>query len=662
MEMEKALEMEKLLALYRAKESIINKISPQICSTIDLEKFLNAVVKEIGKMTGVDRCNLMVYKDFGALKINFEYLKNTEIPSSLNEEIPVNRGFLLSSNYKYKPYVLNDIEKNNVHPMVKLLCERFKTKSLLIVPINFRDELLAVIGLHHSQKVHLWKEEEISFIESLANLIAIAFKYTTMFEEKEKEVEISKMLLSLINDLYMSKEIDGTLKKLLDNLNEIFKSDIGCFGTFSKRENKIVFNIVRQREFSLNSLTLPEEIELNKTPDLLKSLKEGKNILIHTDNSKSLEEKEILRSLSCSSLNLTPIIINKELYGIIILIWYDGHKITLNSKNNIIHSVIKQISIYFEKHRLSNEIKKLQNELKEIKFQKSIAGNKKFYKNLLKKGIKHLEEKNFLLIKGEKGTGKEFFGRLLHNFREDGNPFILVDCKEETSILEKILGYEVIENKNRIKHIPGILETSPHSTIFFKNGEFLKGKIVLDLYNIFRTKKYTFTLSGKKINVENKFLISVERENCEITELFSDHIDIINIPSLNERKNEIPDFIKYFVKEFSKAQKKEVKAITDDYINYLTEKKYEENLDELKEIIKESIERSENNVLNISSILENIPRKEEITIKIKVGTSLKEIEREIIKKILNFYGNDKTKTAKALNIGKKTIYRKIKEE
>ncbi len=654
------LEVEKILSLYKAKEAIINKISPQICSTIDLEKFLEAVVKEIGKMMDVDRCNLMVYKYFGALKINFEYLKEKDLPSSLNEEIPVNRGFLLSSNYKYQPYVLNNIETENVHPMVKILCERFKTKSLLIVPINFRDELLAVIGLHHSKTNHNWNEEEISFIESLANLIAIAFKYTKMFEEKEKEVEISKMLLSLINDLYSSKDIDATMKKLLDNLNEIFNSDIGCFGTFSKREEKIIFNIVRQREFSLNSLTLPEEINLREKPTVVENLKKGKNILIHSENSNNFEEKTFLNNLSCSSLNITPIIMSGELYGVIILIWYDGHKIILEPQNNIIHSVIKQISIYFEKHRLSNEIKKLQNELKEIKFQKSIAGNRQFYRDLLQKGAKALEKNNFLIIEGKEGVGKEFFGKLLHNFTEDGSPFVIVDSKEE-DILEKIFGYEVIENKHTIKHIPGIIETNSNSTIFFKNGEFLQGKVLLHLLNVLKTKEFTFAFSGKKIRVDNKFLISVRDDDSEIINFFGKEVEKIYIPTLEERKDEIPEFIKYFVSEYSETLKKEIKEIKEEYVNYLTNKKFERNIDELKEIIKNSVEKSKNGVLNIYTIDEDMTTDEDITISIKVGTPLKEIEKEIIKKFLSHFKNDKTKTAKALNIGKKTIYRKIKE-
>ncbi len=654
------IELEKLLSLYRAKESIINKISPQICSTIDLENFLNAVVNEVGKMMDVDRCNLMVYKDFGALKINFEYLKNKNLLSSLDEELPVNRGFLLSSSYKFKPYVLNNVETEKTHPMVKILCERFKTKSLLIVPINFKDELLAVIGLHHSEKFHKWEEEEMSFIQSLANLIAIAFKYTKMFVEKEKEVEISRMLLSLINDLYNSKDINLTLKKLLDSLNEIFESDMGCFATFNKGE-KITLNIVRQREFSLNSLTLPEEIDLYKTPEILEQLKKGNTIFVSLDNAHTSEGKKILELLNCNTINLTPIILENKLYGVIFLIWYDGPHISIQSQNEIIHSVIKQISIYFEKHKLSNEIKRLQNQLREIKFQKSIAGNKDLYIKLIEEAIKILERDHFLIIEGEKGSGKEFLARLIHNFKDENGAFVILNCEDEREFEEKLFGYEFIENKNKIRHIPGIIETSQEATIFLKHGEKLSGKNLLNILNIFSVGGYTFSPSGKKIEVKNNFIISVEKEENNNNLPIEKKIKKIWIPSLNERKEEIPQFVSYFVREFSRKMGKEIKEIDDAFIEYLKSIDYPQNIDQLKEIIEKSVEKSTGPVLKLPEE-RNLSRRENITISIPPNISLKEIEEIVIEKFLEFYDGNKTKTAEALKIGKKTIYRKLKEK
>src|SRR6185369_16244409 len=109
--------------MYEARERILNRINPEINTAIDLDKFLQATVNELGKMMAVDRCDVMVLRKGGELKIDFEYRANSSIPSSVGMVIPLDLERVSNSIKLTAPIAINDTLSPGKDPLFRMLAQ-----------------------------------------------------------------------------------------------------------------------------------------------------------------------------------------------------------------------------------------------------------------------------------------------------------------------------------------------------------------------------------------------------------------------------------------------------------------------------------------------------------------------------------------------------------
>jgi len=84
-----SLAFERKAKMHDAREAIVNRLAPNIHSEIDLDKFLSAVVAELGRMMNVDRCDVLQLVRAGELKISHEWRVGDDVPSSLGTSFSV---------------------------------------------------------------------------------------------------------------------------------------------------------------------------------------------------------------------------------------------------------------------------------------------------------------------------------------------------------------------------------------------------------------------------------------------------------------------------------------------------------------------------------------------------------------------------------------------
>ena len=138
----------------------------------------------------------------------------------------------------------------------------------------------------------------------------------------------------------------------------------------------------------------------------------------------------------------------------------------------------------------------------------------------------------------------------------------------------------------------------------------------------------------------------------------------ISLPSLRERKEDIPLLIDFMIKEYAKKLDKDVNEIAPEVIQVLMEYKWSGNIRELQNIIEYTVNMSSSNIITID-LLPNKVKQKEKSIKIidsEEIETLDELERREIIKALNKYKDykkDKEKVAKALGISRATLYRKL---
>ena len=129
----------------------------------------------------------------------------------------------------------------------------------------------------------------------------------------------------------------------------------------------------------------------------------------------------------------------------------------------------------------------------------------------------------------------------------------------------------------------------------------------------------------------------------------------ISLPSLQERKDDIPLLANYFIKQFSLKTNKREPEVSDDFLKSLQQHSWKGNIRELKNVIERCIILADGKLT--SSLLPSDFSMEES------GNlfDLAHIEKVHIKKVLRYTGGNKTEAARLLNIGLTTLYRKIEE-
>src|SRR6476660_10566740 len=105
------LSFERRLRMQEAREAIIDRLARDLPTNIDLERFLNVVVSEIGRMLDADRCDLLQLNDAQELVISHKWRRDKSVPKSLGTKIPFSAELLAQRFDVTKPIRINDISK-----------------------------------------------------------------------------------------------------------------------------------------------------------------------------------------------------------------------------------------------------------------------------------------------------------------------------------------------------------------------------------------------------------------------------------------------------------------------------------------------------------------------------------------------------------------------
>src|SRR3954468_4014150 len=143
---EPALSLERRMKMHKAREGIIDRLARDLPTDIDLERFLNVVVSEIGRMLDVDRCDLLQLGVRDELVISHEWRLDRSVTKSQGTTIPFNTDKLAERFDITKPVRIDDTAKVK-DPTLKFFAKALDTRSLLIIPITLSGRVLGLLGL-----------------------------------------------------------------------------------------------------------------------------------------------------------------------------------------------------------------------------------------------------------------------------------------------------------------------------------------------------------------------------------------------------------------------------------------------------------------------------------------------------------------------------------
>lgn len=292
--------------------------------------------------------------------------------------------------------------------------------------------------------------------------------------------------------------------------------------------------------------------------------------------------------------------------------------------------------------------------------------------------VKRVAETNAtVLINGESGTGKELIARAVHTYskRAEG-PFIAVNCGAiPLSLMEtELFGHEKGAFTDAKEAKAGTFEQANGGTLFLDEIGELPMDAQVKLLRVLEERKIT-RVGGKKVipvdvrivaATNRKLEEEVEKGNFRLDLLYRLNVFTVSIPPLRYRKKDIPALVDFFIAKHNKALNLSVQSITQAAMDRIQAYEWPGNVRDLENAIQSAMILTPDGVIQSEHLPLRVKGYEQIEINPveKDGESIREInaqvEKEIILEALKKHNYNRTLTAEALHISRKTLFNKMK--
>jgi len=315
--------------------------------------------------------------------------------------------------------------------------------------------------------------------------------------------------------------------------------------------------------------------------------------------------------------------------------------------------------------------RRMEEELERKKQFKSIIGSSRSIREVFNMMNKAAPTKASILITGESGVGKELVADAIHDLspRKD-EPLIKVHCAAlSPSLLEsELFGHEKGAFTGAVSQRRGRFELASGGTLFLDEIGEIDQNIQIKLLRVLQEKRFervggehTIEADVRLITATNKDLkAEIEKGAFREDLYFRLNVVNINVPPLRERKDDIPLLIASFIKEFAAENGKKIDGINDKARARLYACEWPGNIRELRNCLESAVVMCQSNIISVGDLPPVFrDADDEGWINIRLGSSMTDCEKVIIRDTLSYCKGNKSKAAETLEIGRKTLLRKL---
>lgn len=272
-----------------------------------------------------------------------------------------------------------------------------------------------------------------------------------------------------------------------------------------------------------------------------------------------------------------------------------------------------------------------------------------------------------VLITGETGTGKELVAKAVHakSPRSKG-PFIAINCGAipDTLLESELFGHQKGAFTGADQARKGFLEVVSGGTLFLDEIGEISTKMQVDLLRVLEERKITKLGAREPVDVDFRLISSTRRDlQKEVTEggfredfFYRINVITLHIPPLRKRRGDIPLLVRHFLGKYSHETNKQVDHVTPETLDFLRGYDWPGNVRELENAIERAVVLSKSRTL----------RPEDFSfLRHAFGKStgprtLREIEKDYVREVLEDNEWNVTRSAKVLDINRVTLHKMIK--
>jgi DNA-binding NtrC family response regulator len=287
-----------------------------------------------------------------------------------------------------------------------------------------------------------------------------------------------------------------------------------------------------------------------------------------------------------------------------------------------------------------------------------------------------------VLISGPSGSGKELIARAIHyhSSRRD-KPLVVINCGAvpEELLESELFGHERGAFTGAYKSRIGRFEMADRGTVFLDEVGEMSPALQVKLLRVLQEHTFervggtrTIRVDVRIIAATNKNLtIAISKETFREDLYYRLNVIPIKVPSLKQRKSDIPLLIDFFLKKSQRGKKKRITGFSPDAMEAMLEFDWPGNVRELENVIKRLTVLCENQEVSLDDLPEHIQQasgsvqsdKEEFVGEgVSLNEAVRDFEKRLILDALDKSSWIKAKAAKLLNIKRTTLVEKIKKQ
>ncbi|MFO0918326.1 MAG: sigma-54 dependent transcriptional regulator [Planctomycetaceae bacterium] len=338
-----------------------------------------------------------------------------------------------------------------------------------------------------------------------------------------------------------------------------------------------------------------------------------------------------------------------------------------------ISAVLKRIA---DKRTLTNKTIALETRLKAVEGAPDLIGRTPGMLQVKKLVEKIAPTDSSVLILGETGTGKELVARRIHELSQRAQmPFVAVNCGAlaENLVESELFGHRKGAFTGADAPRKGLIEVANGGTLFLDEFGELDKAMQVKLLRFLESGEVRRVGENEAFHVDVRIVCATNRDLQQMVEQGEFREDLffrintfeIHLPSLRERKDDIPELAQALIARHLKRRDVPSAVLAPETLNVLVNHEWSGNIRELANALEHAVILSDGEVIRPEDLPAGIgahapSRQSPASLPIAAGgRKLREIEMEVIYQVLEKHRGDKPKAAAELGIALKTLYNKL---
>jgi DNA-binding NtrC family response regulator len=326
-----------------------------------------------------------------------------------------------------------------------------------------------------------------------------------------------------------------------------------------------------------------------------------------------------------------------------------------------------------DRQELDSRIAFFQDELSKRAGFKSIEASSAAMRAVVARMMRVAPMRATVLIYGESGVGKELVARSIHfHSPRRERPFIALNCAAmPASLIEsELFGHEKGSFTGAHARSRGKFEIAHRGTLFLDEIGELEPGTQAKLLRVLEEREFMRIGGDQSIRVDVRVIAATNADLDSMVASSRFRQDLyyrlkvvtITVPPLRERRQDLPELVSTFLDELSRANAVSPKRLTPEALTALQGYGWPGNVRELKNLLESALVSVTGDEIRVEDLPEAISQTRTLSTYTGVvaGTTLGEMERDLIVKTLEHTGGNRTHSAVLLGIGVRTLQRKIR--